>query len=139
MYLKITLCSTSSTINRIFSFISLVMIINCCSVLLRASWSCSFSCNFPFRKVVERSCTLSNTVLISVAINLPFWECWSNFVRTADWLIHSWNFFSKSWNSKYLVWKPSAKAPAEISQKEKQNQIPSTSESDFKKLRITYN
>jgi hypothetical protein len=48
---------------------------------------------------------------ISDTISFPLCECCSNFVLTADFDMHSSNFRSKSWNSKYLFWKPSANAP----------------------------
>lgn len=44
------------------------------------------------------------------AIVLPRELCCSNFVLTALFEIHSSNLRSKSWNSKYRFWKPSASA-----------------------------
>lgn len=47
----------------------------------------------------------------NIAIFFPRELCCSNFVLTALFDMHSSNFLSKSWNSKYRVEKPSANAP----------------------------
>lgn len=44
-------------------------------------------------------------------MSLPPCRCCANLVFTADLLMHSSNFRSKSWNSKYRAWNPSARAP----------------------------
>ena len=108
---QLTLCLTSSTICWILSFISWVrsnsfffvqFSLSCISFFATAF--CVFSC-CAWLYVLSIICRISDT------ISCPLCECCSNFVLTADFDIHSSNFRSKSWNSKYLFWKPSANAP----------------------------
>ena len=147
-----TLCSTSSTILQILSFISTVTSWSCFSVKSKRSstsrWQRSglsrpfikikyFSSRLCFQRPFQTGPFQSGfhdvtniTVtqifkewLILTTISyfpfpypttaFPLFVCCSNFVRTADFDMHSSNLRSKSWNSKYLPWNPSAIIPAE--------------------------
>jgi hypothetical protein len=78
------------------------------------SWISLFDSVFSVLSCCAWSYALSMNLRISATISFPRSECCWNFVFTADFDMQSSNFFSKSWNSKYRLWKPSANPPPTI-------------------------